>query len=133
MSWLNRFLMILAVCCLLTGCTAEQIAEADAGLADANMIADAVADILGGPAGAMFPPIVRTIAEVLGLSLAAALALWQAIRVKLLQQTGAAIVAAVETLDAGEKMLVKDAVKAEMKDREIYSTANRIVDDLKAA
>jgi hypothetical protein len=124
--------MIAAVCCLLTGCTAEQIDRADRAVADANLIGGGVVEFVTGPAGALFPPIVRTIAELLGLSLAGALAVWQAIRAKLLKQTGAAIVNAIESLDPGEKLLVKEAVKAEMKEREIYSKANAVVDSLKA-
>jgi hypothetical protein len=128
---ITRFLMVLAVCCILTGCTARQIARADKGLADANIVGTAVTDLVSGPVGALLPPALRMVLE-LGAALAAAAVLaWQQIRGKLLRQTAAAVVQAIEGLDPGEKMLVKDAVRAEMRDREIYSRANAVIDSLK--
>lgn len=114
---MRRFLMIGAVCCLLSGlpgCTEQQVEKVDKVLDDANAVTTGVVELVRGPAGAVFPPIVRTIAELLGVTLAVALGLWQKIKHMLTKESLAAIVKGVEAMDDKTKESVKTEIAKAM-------------------
>ncbi|MCU0916910.1 MAG: hypothetical protein MUC88_20470 [Planctomycetes bacterium] len=121
-------------------CTDEQLQRADRVFADANAIGRGVAAIPDGPAGVLIPPDVRCILELLGVTGAAALVLWQKIRSsKILERkqdlavTLKAIVDGIEQSGIRGRDAVKPAIAEVMKDRDIYGRANAIVDQYKAA
>ena len=52
---------------VLAGCTADQIAGIDRGVADANAIAQTIGGLPDSPAGPLIPPPVRTVLELVGV------------------------------------------------------------------
>ena len=115
------------------GCTQDQVDKIDKAATDANTIGSAIDDIASGPAGDLLPPGVTAAVKGAAGAAAVAFGVWQQMRGRVLKQTGSALVAAVEGLPSEHQKQVKAAVKAEMKDREIYSKANAVVDKLKAS
>jgi hypothetical protein len=121
------------------GCTEEQIAKIDKGVADANTAAQGLAAIPDGPAGALIPPQVRIIMELLGVGLAAAFGIWQKIRASGLLLKNSDLVttirAVVDGIDAsGSKAEpVKVAIQNVMRKRHVYDTADEIVDQNRSA
>lgn len=103
-------LCFLAV--ILIGCTPEQVDQVDQTLADANSVATGVVDLVRGPAGAVFPPMVRTIAEVLGIGLAAALGLWKQLKHNLTKDALRAVTKGVENVSDGTNEVDRAAVEA---------------------
>jgi len=137
---IRHFVIIGVVCSLWTGgCTPEQIGQADQVLADANAVTTGVVEFVQGPAGVIFPPVVRTIAEILGIALAAALALWQQIKHKLTKKSLTAVVKGVERLDDETKVTVKDEIRKLMDSQAAasktvtYARLNAEVDRAKAS
>lgn len=121
------------------GCTAEQLGIADRIVADANQAAQGAAQIAEGPAGGLIPVEVRAILELLGIGGALAVAIWQKVRASGVLEKNAdlsvtlkAIVDAVEKLEPQAGGLAKAQIKQVMQAREIYATANPIVDSLKS-
>jgi len=123
--------MILLFALLLCGCTPEQAENVDNALGDVNSVAEGLSEFADGPAGAWIPGGVRDALVIAGLSAASALNVWQRVRGKLVQQTGSALVMAIEGLPEPDGRKVKAAVKAEMVERGIYSRSNKVVDGLK--
>jgi hypothetical protein len=121
------------------GCTEEELARIDRGVADANTIGQGIAAIPDGPAGALIPPEVRIIMELLGVGLAAAFGIWQKIRASGLLSKNADLVttirAVVDGIDAsGSKAEpVKVAIQNVMQKRHVYDTADAIVDQNRSA
>jgi len=137
-----RLLRIAAVCGVLTlsaaGCNEEQLKKGDAITRDANAIGQAISDLADSPAGALIPPGVRAIMELLGLGTAAAVVAWQKIRKdgilnekQKLTLTTKAIVDGIERLGGNEQVKVKAAVREEMARRNIRDTGRQVVEELK--
>lgn len=127
---------------LAAGCSEEQLSRIDKGLADANELhADAgqVLDALrDSPAGPLIPPQVYQIMELLGVGLVVAIGIWQKIRASGLlsknQDLVTTLKAVVDGVEAaGSKATpVKAKILETMRDREVYSVANPIVDQVKS-
>lgn len=142
-------LLLSTTLLLAAGCSEEQLAKVDKGLADANEVhgqADQVLDALrASPAGPLIPAAVYQIMELLGIGLTAAVALWKTLVASGLLQKNQTLAgknedlvttlkALVDGVEAsGEKAKpVKLSIKEIMRDREVYSVANPIVDQVKA-
>ena len=136
---IRNFVMIVAVCFLLAGCNEQQIEDVDEFLADANSVGSGITEFVRGPAGAIFPPIVRTMAEVLGLSLAAALGLWQKVKHNLTKGALKAVTKGVDNLKDSDAATVKKEIAEQMKALSgntrtlTYSRLNAEVDKAKAS
>jgi len=102
---MRRFMMIAAVCCCLAGgCTESQLEQGDAIVRDVNNIGQAIDQVASGPAGALIPPQVRQIMQLLGIGAAAAYGIWQKIRADLAKQDTRGVIASVDTLLAGPQV-----------------------------
>ena len=121
-----------ALFCGCPGCNEQQSDDIDDLAADANAIGKGLQEFAEGPAGDLLPPAVRRIMQMLGIGAAAAYTIWRQMQSKTVQQTGSAVLAAIEKLPENQRQDVKAAVKDEMISREIFSKANAIVDALKA-
>lgn len=122
-----------------SSCTEDQLKKIDKGLADANTAAQGLAEIPDGPAGALIPPEVRIIMELLGIGLAAAYGIWQKIRASGLLTKNADLVttirAVVDGIDASGSKAdpVKAVIQTTMQKRHVYDTADAIVDANRSA
>lgn len=116
------------------GCTEQQLAKIDKAVADVNTVAEGVAAIPDGPAGALIPPQVRVILELLGFSGALAIAVWQRVRASGLLAKNADLVttirAVVDGIDASGPAAdpVKASIKTTMEKRRVYDVADATVD-----
>lgn len=122
-----------------SGCTDQQLAQIDKAVADANQVGQGIAQIPDGPAGALIPPQVQLIMELLGLSGAVAFGLWQKIRASGLLEKNADLVttirAVVDGIDASGPQAdpVKAAIKTTMEKRHVYDVADATVDENRSA
>ena len=123
---------------VVAGCTAEQIASIDQGVADANAIAQTIGGLPGSPAGPLIPAPIRAILELVGIGGAAAYGIWQNARKKLLQNandrlklTGKAIVAGVDRAPPNTAEEVKALISAEMDRLAIRDAGRATVKELK--
>jgi hypothetical protein len=123
---------------LLQSCSPEQLQQADRVFADVNNAGQIAGHVASSPEGAMIPEPFRSALALLGFGGAAAFGIWQKIRAsKILERSTdvttalKAIVDAIDTVPAQAEP-VKVEIKQIMKDREIYSTANAIVDELRS-
>jgi len=137
-----RLVHMGVLCGLLTigaaGCAEEDLQRVDRALADVNAVGQTVSGLPDSPAGALIPPGVRTIMEILGLGTAAACAFWQKIRKdgilaekQTLQLTTRAIVAGIEDVDQAARAAIKEAVAAQMARRNIRDSGRKQVRELK--
>jgi hypothetical protein len=121
------------------GCTDEQLARIDKGVADANTAAQGVAEIAEGPAGGLIPDQVKIIMQLLGVGAAVAFGLWQKIRASGILLKNADLVttirAVVDGIDASGAAAedVKVAIKNVMEKRHVYDTADAVVDENRSA
>ena len=122
-----------------TGCTDQQLAKMDKAVADANQVAQGVAEIPDGPAGSLIPPQVQLIMELLGVGAAIAFGLWQKIRASGVLAKNADLVttirAIVDGIDASGAAAaeVKSTIKTVMEKRHVYDTADAVVDEMRSA
>lgn len=124
------------------GCNEEQLARIDQGIQDANHVVTAadrtVTDLADSPVGGLIPPQVYQIMELLGIGVTAALALWKTIRASGLLKKNSDLTVTLKALVDGveasgdQAAPVKANIKEIMRDREVYSVANPIVDQVKA-
>jgi hypothetical protein len=127
---------------LAAGCSEQQLASIDRAVADVNAVvtgADRTLDaVQDSPAGSLIPPQVYQIMEILGVGLVVAIALWQKIRASGLLEKNQDLVTTLRALVIGvekagpEAAPVKAAIKETMRDLEVYSVANPLVDQVKA-
>lgn len=117
------------------GCNEEQLRRVDQAVADVNTAAQGVAAIPDGPAGALIPPEVAIIMELLGIGAAAAYGIWQKIRASGVLARNAdlsvTLKAVVDAIDASGTAAedVKTNIQAKMIERHVYDTADAIVDE----
>lgn len=117
-------------------CSPDQLQRADRIIADVNTAGRGVAAIPDGPAGALIPPEVRLIMELLGVGAAVAFGLWQRVRASGLLETkqglDVTLRAIVDAIDQAEPTAadpVKTQILANMLQRRIHGTADRLVDE----
>jgi hypothetical protein len=127
---------------LAAGCSEQQLASIDRGIQDVNQVHADASQVLDqlerSPAGPLIPPQTRPIVDLVGMGLLGAIGLWKTIRASgLLKKnqdltvTLQALVDGVETSGPQAKP-VKANIREIMRDREVYSIANPIVDRAKA-
>ena len=136
---IRHFVLFGLLCVvLLTGCDQKQIGKADQFFSDANSWGDLLRLIPETPAGVILPPVIRLIMEILGVTAAAALVIWQQIKHKLTKKTLTAVTKGVQQLDDKSRQEVKDLVEAEMVELAkesgmLYRKMNAEVDRAKAS
>lgn len=96
---------------ILPGCSEEQLSDVDKALADVNSVSEGLSDFARGPAGAVLPPMVRTLMELLGIGAAAALGVWKQIRHNVTKDALKAVVSGVESVSDGTNDVDEAAVK----------------------
>ncbi len=139
MKNIRSFLLLTLVTLLVgaLGCTDQQLASIDHAVTDANTAAHGISAVAQGPAGAILPPQVRIIMELLGIGATAALGIWKWLQASGLLKKNQDLVMTLKAVCDGVSASGKkaDPVKAQIKqimlDREVYSTANPIVDSVK--
>ncbi len=137
---MKRAFVIFGLLCasLLSGCTEEQIDQGEQILTDANSVAEGLSDFADGPAGVLLPPGFRAAVELVGISAAAALGVWQKHKHRLTKDALRAVAAGVENVKASDSMIVKSEVHQAMvqlaRDRPgvTYAKLNAEVDKAKA-
>jgi hypothetical protein len=136
----TTFFMLLPITLALLaapGCSQEQLARVDHFVADANQGAQGVAAIREGPAGELIPPDIQALLGLVGVAGTVGYGLWQRIRASGLlarnQRVTTTLRAVVDGVEAAGKKAepTKAAIKEIMRDREVYSLANPIVDQVK--
>jgi hypothetical protein len=118
-------------------CSPAQLAGADKAVKDVNDAAQKAKQLAESPeAAALIPSPVRSILELLGFAGAAACGIWQKIRAsKILERKQdvdvalGAVVDAIDQLDLKAGDPIKAKIKQTMRDREIFTRANAIVDE----
>ncbi len=135
----SKFLLLPLTLLLLAapGCSQEQLRKADGLFDKGKQAGQGLQDAAHGPASPLIPAPVQDGMELAGLGLLAAYGIWQRIRASnLLERKDDLTVtlkAVVDGIDTVPKQAepIKAEIKQIMKDREIYSRANAIVDSLK--
>jgi hypothetical protein len=130
-------LVTLGIGLAVPSCTDEQLRQADRTVKDVNDATRKVKQLAESPEGAaLIPPAVRSILELLGFGGAAAFGIWQKIRAsKILEKkqgvdvTLKAVVDAIDQAELKAADPIKAKIKQTMRDREIFTTANAIVDE----
>ncbi len=127
---------LLAGLVIVPSCTPEQLAKIDQGVKDANTASEGAAAIATGPAGALIPPQIRLILQLLGFVGPLAVAIWEKIRAsRVLEKnadlgtTLAAVVDAIDQADAESAEKVKANVMAIATRRRIFDTADALIDE----
>ena len=140
----TAFFILLSTTTLLlaAGCSQEQLASMGADANDANGVVTAahqtVQAIHDSPAGALIPDQVYQIMEVLGVGLSLALAIWKSILASGLLKKNSDLVTTLRAVADGvtaagpDGAMVKAKIREIMRDREVYSVANPIVDQVKS-
>ena len=130
-------IMFMGLVTFIGGCDEAQLRQADQIVTDANSIVTAAGGLVQSPAGALLPPGFQLYAAA-GIAIASiALNSWQKVRANLMKKTTKAIVKGIE---AAEKVTkpnptnpIKAAIAAQMKQAGIFSQADDLVNQLKAA
>lgn len=139
----SSILLPLCLMLLAAGCSQEQLASMDKHVQDVNQVVTGAGQTLDAiqqtPAGSLIPPQVYQIMEILGVGLAVAIGIWQKIRASGLLEKNQDLVTTLRAVvdgveKAGSKAApVKASIKETMRDREVYSVANPIVDQVKTS
>ena len=111
------FVMILVMAGFLAGlpgCSEKQLQDADNVLADANSVAEGLAEIADGPAGSLLPARVRTGLEIVAGLTVMGVGLWKQGRHNLTRTTLKAVAKGVDRLDMSKGQEVKESVGGEM-------------------
>jgi hypothetical protein len=149
MRCFRHFVMSVAASCLLVagtaavigftmgGCHVEDLRDpnqyqgVDQALTDANDLLHGLQGLADSPAGALIPPPVRTVLELLGFGAAAILTIWQKLRTGKLTGTLVSVLRGVERSSTSSQKEVKANVLTEMQDRGIETQARPLVRELK--
>jgi hypothetical protein len=134
--------LLPTLCCVATllaapGCSERQLAEIDRAAQDANTVGQGVTALAHGPAASLIPAQVRQIMELLGIGLAGALAVWKWLLASGLLKKNQNLTVTLKAIVDGIEAIgphadpAKDSIKEIMRDREVYSVANPIIDQLK--
>jgi hypothetical protein len=132
-------IVFLAVFCLLplSGCTDEQLTQADRTAADVNNLITAGQAILATPAAAALPPDWRLYGSLAVAAGSIIIGAYKQMRLTLMTKTTKAIVKGIEKSEDQVKTNpanpVKEAIGKEMRAAGIYDQANQLVDQLKIA
>jgi hypothetical protein len=118
-----------------SGCDETQLQRIDRIVADANTAGQGVAAIPEGPAGALIPPDVKMIMELLGVGLAMAYAIWQQLRASGVLRKNADLSVTLKAVADGidqagpEAENAKTQIQAVMMQRHVFDTADQVIDE----
>lgn len=136
---MSILMVVFMVGAFLSGCTEQQASQIDKTLADANSVTTGVVELVRGPGGAVLPPMVRTLAEILGVSVVTALGIWKQVRHNLTKNALKAVTQGVDKMKDAEAAAVKKEIAEKMKGlagekRSVtYAKLNAEIDKAKAS